>query len=42
MTCSTVAFYQKSVFDFFKISLQIYQVILIHGLFSGSFLDNLE
>ena len=23
-------------------SLQIYQVILIYGIFSGSFLDNLE
>ena len=32
-TSSTIAFYQKSIFN---------QVILINGIFSGSFLDNLE
>ena len=39
-TSSTVAFYQKSIFDFFF--LKIYQVILIYGIFSSSILDNLE
>ena len=34
-TSLTVAFYQKSI-------LQTYQVILIYGIFSGSFLDNFE
>ena len=40
-TSSTVVLYQKSIFDF-SIALQIYQVILIYGIFSCSFLDNLE
>ena len=38
---STVAFYQKTIFDFLN-PLQIYQVILIYGIFSVSFLDNLN
>ena len=40
-TSSTIAFYQKSIFDFYM-PLQIYQVILMYGIFSGSILDNLE
>ena len=40
-TSSTVAFYQKSIFDIY-IVLQIYQVILIYGIFSASHLHNLE
>ena len=32
----------KNLFWIFKIPLQIYQVILFYGIFSGSFLENLE
>ena len=32
----------KNQFLIFEIALQIYQVILIYGIFPGSFLDNLE
>ena len=38
---TSAAFYQKSVFYFWFPS-ETYQIILIYGIFSGLFLDNLE
>ena len=41
-TGSTITFYQKSILDFLNPFTNIYQIILIYEIFSGSFLDNLE
>ena len=46
LSSSTVGFYQKLkkiIFDFLNpFTLQLHQVILIYGIFSGSFFGNLD